>query len=152
MEKTLEEIEAETAALQAQIDAARAKKGGNKKPQRDPAPKQPKDGDTLRAIQQDTRCKTLTGADRIRYQEELSAKYGGTVGPTLINKIEGNMDKRRKLLAQMIIDNGAPARISEEYILNKGRYEGFAATLAILRSSNLKHEIARSNERLGIEG
>lgn len=136
---TLEEMEAATAAA----EAALAKIKGPKKvaPQRDPAPRRKKDGETLKEIQESTRVKNAT------------FKYGhsGFAGPSLIERIQEQMDKRRKALAKMIIDQGSAVRTSEEYILNKGRYEGFAATLAILRSSSLKNEIALSNERLGIE-
>jgi hypothetical protein len=55
------------------------------------------------------------------------------------------MDKRRKVLEDMVLQRG-----TEEYSLNRGRYEGLAAALAILRSSSVGEEVERSNERLGI--
>ena len=134
-EKTLEEIEAETEALQAKLTASRLKKVKKRPPE-------PKDGEILRAIQSDTRVKNAT----------LKNSHGGYAGRSIIEKIEEQMDKRRKALAQMIIDKGGDVRNTPDYVLNKGRYEGFAATLALLRyPSSMKEEIARSNERLGIE-
>jgi len=141
-EMTIEEMEAETARIQKELEARRAKKAKKIAPQRDPAPRRRRDGDRLREIQADTRVKNAT----------LKNAHGGFAGDSIIEKIEKQMDKRRKRLAQMIIDNGSAVRTTPEYILDKGRYEGFAATLALLRyPSTMKEEIARSNERLGIE-
>lgn len=73
-------------------------------------------------------------------------------GRTLIQRIEIQMDKRRKTLENLIIQHGQGwASTSPEYNINRGRYEGLAAALALLRSSSVPHEISRSNERLGIE-
>lgn len=102
-----------------------------------------KDGEILRRIQQD---------------QSVKAGFAGPTGPTLINKIEAQMDKRRKIMEDIVVKwpadsqaENAEAFRSPEYILNKGRYEGFAAALAVLRSSGVREEINRSNERLGIE-
>ena len=73
-------------------------------------------------------------------------------GPTLINRLEKQMDKRRKIMEDMVIKHGMEdCLLSEVYIVNKGRYEGIAASIAILRSSSVTHEVERSNGRLGIE-
>lgn len=81
----------------------------------------------------------------------LKNSHPGLKGPTLINKIEAQMDKRRKWLEDFIIRNGGEAMQTDTYSLQRGRYEGLAAALAILRSSSVPHEIERSNSRLGIE-
>lgn len=75
--------------------------------------------------------------------------HGGYAGRSLIERIQEQMDKRRKTLEDIIVSGGSTD--SEGYIINKGRYEGMAAALAILRSSSLKEEVAQSNSRLGIE-
>jgi hypothetical protein len=78
---------------------------------------------------------------------------GKYAGKSLIERIEIQMDKRRKAMEDIIVNYGS-AVVSEcdpTYIINKGRYEGFAAALGILRSSSVPHEVSRSNERLGIE-
>lgn len=81
--------------------------------------------------------------------------HGGYGGRTLIQRIEAQMDKRRKVMERMVVENGMPNDLPpdqrREYYTNNGRYEGLAAALAILRSSSVPHEISRSNERLGIE-
>ena len=71
-------------------------------------------------------------------------------GPTLINKIEKQMDGRRVAMKNLILEHGANVRESPVYFRQRGRYEGLAGSLAILRSTNLKTEMDRSNERLGI--
>ena len=81
---------------------------------------------------------------------KASKGFGGYGGPTLIQRIEKQMDKRRKTMEDILIQQG-PVDMPKEYTLNQGRYEGLAAALAILRSSNITHEFERSNERLGIE-
>lgn len=133
---TIEEMEAETARIQKELEARRAKKAGKKKvaAKPDPAP-------SRRETRSETKGKNAT----------FKNAHSVPAGPTLINKIEEQMDKRRRALADMIIAEGSAVRTTDRYILNKGRYEGFAGTLAILRSSSLKEEMARSNERLGIE-
>lgn len=77
----------------------------------------------------------------------LKNSHGGFHGPTLIQRIEKQMDKRRKVMEDIFVQGKAGGK---DYFINRGRYEGFAATLAILRTSSVKHEIERSNERLGI--
>lgn len=83
---------------------------------------------------------------------KLKNSHPGLKGRTLIERIEIQMDKRRKTMEKMVIDGGSAVvyQHDPEYMLNKGRYEGFAATLAILRSSSVTEEISRSDERLGI--
>ena len=76
--------------------------------------------------------------------------HPGIQGPTIINKIEKQMDKRRKVMENIVVEKGLGVSGDPEYLLNQGRYEGLAAAIALLRSSNVPDEIARSNERLGI--
>lgn len=77
-------------------------------------------------------------------------------GRTLIQRIEQQMDKRRKAMEKILVEQG-PVKVDgisfapKEYTLNQGRYQGLAAALAIMRSSSVEHEMERSNERLGIE-
>ncbi|QGJ90118.1 hypothetical protein HWC80_gp094 [Mycobacterium phage Indlulamithi] len=66
-------------------------------------------------------------------------------GRTLINRIEAQMDKRRKAMENHYVATG------QQDTINRGRYEGLAAALAILRSSSVAVEYERSNERLGID-
>lgn len=85
-----------------------------------------------------------------------SEMHGGFAGRTLINRIESQMDKRRKVMEDLIVQYSSHVRETLDpngirYREEKGRYEGMGGALAILRSSSLKEEIARSNERLGIE-
>lgn len=78
--------------------------------------------------------------------------HGGYAGRTLIERIESQMDKRRKIMEDMVIKHGMEeCLLSTVYIENKGRWQGLAAALAILRSSSLSNEIERCNERLGID-
>jgi hypothetical protein len=81
-------------------------------------------------------------------------------GPTLIQRIERQMDKRREKLEQKRIDQGYATKPlspqSYEYAmweqaLEQGRYEGLSAAIAIMRSSSVPEEVSRSNERLNIE-
>lgn len=81
---------------------------------------------------------------KINESKTLKGSHGGYTGRTLIHRIEIQMDKRRKAMEDNFVSTGEPD------IINKGRYEGFAASLAILRSSSVEHEVERSNERLGI--
>lgn len=150
----LEDIERAAQEAQAQLDALAAKKAARVRAN-NPAkvtqvpPKQTgrqpvREGDILRGIQQDLSVK--------EQKKILKYSHGGYTGPTLINKIEAQMDKRRKAMEEMVIQHGVEAcSASSVYITNKGRYEGLAAALAILRSSGVREEINRSNERLGIE-
>lgn len=82
---------------------------------------------------------------------KLKNSHSGLKGPTLINKIENQMDKRRKWLEDFVVRNGGHGMHSSEYSQQRGRYEGLAAALAILRSSSVNEEYNRSNSRLGIE-
>jgi len=80
--------------------------------------------------------------------QTLKNAHSGYGGPTLIQRIEKQMDKRRKRLEDLRIKHGmANTAVDRE----QGRFEGLGAAIAILRSSSLEHEIERSNERLGIE-
>lgn len=75
---------------------------------------------------------------------KLSNSHGGYAGKSLIERIQSLLDrqnKRVKSLAQ---------KDSVDYALALGRAEGMAASLAILRSSNLQDEIHFSNERIGL--
>ena len=82
---------------------------------------------------------------------KLKNSSPGLRGPTLIELIQKQMDKRRIAMEDKVIQKGVEAKSDSGYLINKGRYEGMAASLAILRSSSIGHEISRSNERLGIE-
>lgn len=79
----------------------------------------------------------------------MKGSHGGFGGPTLISRIEKQMDKRRKTLEGCVIRDGAQAPETLDWQRNKGRYEGLALALSILRSSSMNHEIERSNERIG---
>jgi hypothetical protein len=96
------------------------------------------------------------------------SSHGGNEGRSLIERIEIQMDKRRNIMERLVTEHGNLRDFSQEeilasvehnkpikpvldYSLNRGRYEGLAAALAILRSSTVAQEISRSNERLGIE-
>ena len=83
---------------------------------------------------------------------KLKNSHPGGKGRSLIERIETQMDKRRKAMEDLVVRGGSSvvSQGNSEYLINKGRYEGFAATLAILRSSSVSHEIERSDERLGI--
>lgn len=135
-EQTAEEIEAETAALVARLEAINAKK----KPKTTPKPitRQQRDGERLAEIQRDTRVKNAT----------LKNSHGGYAGNTIIQRIEIQMDRRRKVMERLVVDG---KRNGREHTLNTGRYEGMAGCLALLRSSSVIEEVSRSNERLGIE-
>lgn len=71
-------------------------------------------------------------------------------GRSLIERIESQMDKRRKAMRDLIVQQGSNVRETYVFALQKGRYEGMAGSLAILRSSSMQQELERSNERLGI--
>lgn len=80
------------------------------------------------------------------------SEQGKHAGRSIIERIEAQMDKRRKAMEDIVVTQGS-AVVSQgdpTYFTNKGRYEGLAASLALLRSSSVQEEIARSNERLGI--
>jgi len=131
-EMSLEEMEAQTKAIEAQLAAARAKKAKKVKPSERP----------IVAIQKDQSVKNAT----------LKNSHGGYCGRSLIERIEQQMDKRRGIMESMVEKNGIEkCLLSTVYVVNKGRYEGLAAALAILRSSSFSEEVNRSNERLEIE-
>jgi hypothetical protein len=77
--------------------------------------------------------------------------HGGFAGRSLIERIEAQMDKRRKRMEGMVVQHGLENLDMRLYNMDRGRYEGLAAALAILRSSSVAQEVSRSNERLGIE-
>ena len=90
---------------------------------------------------------TSNAAKNIRHQTHAVPQ----TGRTLINRIEAQMDRRREIMQDMVVKHGMEdCLLSTVYVANKGRYEGFAGALAILRSTTMKEEVARSNERLGI--
>lgn len=97
------------------------------------------------------RLHSASGTSEQHQTKTLKSSHGGFGGRTLIQRIEIQMDKRRKTLEDLVIQRGTDTMGSAEYSLQRGRYEGLAAALAILRSSSVGHEIERSNERLGIE-
>lgn len=85
----------------------------------------------------------------------MKSSHGGYAGRSLIDRIRAQMDKRRKVLEDIYIqypeDSDVNILDSKEYLLNKGRWEGLAAALAILRSSSVAQEISESNQRIGVE-
>jgi len=142
-DQSIEELDAETAALQARLAEIRKKKGikepvaqsrkagvRGRKPVRD--------GDTLRAIQDDRSIKNQTRIMLAGYQ-----------GKTIIQRIEIQMDKRRRAIEKHITAHGVVDGDETRAVL-KGRYEGLAAALVLLRNSSLEEEFKRSNERLDI--
>lgn len=78
----------------------------------------------------------------------LKYSHPGEKGRSLIERLEIQMDKRRKKIEQLRIKYGNKTPGLEKEV---GRYEGIAASIAIMRSSSMPIEISRSNERLGIE-
>lgn len=92
--------------------------------------------------------------------QTLKNAHGGYGGRTLINRLEQQMDKRRKKLQELRVEQGIATEPHSEHsyeyalwhqALNLGRQQGIAASIAIMRSSSVEHEMERSNERLGIE-
>jgi hypothetical protein len=94
---------------------------------------------------------SASGTSKQHETKTLKSSHGGFGGRTLIQRIEIQADKRRKSMEDLIIQRGTDTMGSADYSLQKGRYEGLLAALALLRSSSVAHEIERSNERLGIE-
>lgn len=90
-------------------------------------------------------------ADKKIMRHSHSSKEAGAQGASLIERIERQMDKRRKSMETFIVDNGSDQIHQPAYQLDRGRYEGLAAALSILRSSSMQQEVSRSNDRLGIE-
>lgn len=103
------------------------------------------------------RAHSTSGTSATHQKKILKTGHSGNAGRSLIERIEQQMDKRRKVMEDLVIENGAAVRGTEfsapttEWTLQRGRYEGLAAALAILRTSSVQNEIMRSNERLGIE-
>lgn len=89
-------------------------------------------------------------------QSTLKNSHKVKPGRSIIERIEQQMDKRRKLMENILVEVG-PIEMDgvkfmpKEYTLNQGRMEGLAAALGIMRSSSMAHEIERCHERLGIE-
>lgn len=129
-EKTTEELEAEAAEAERKLALLRAKKAKKSPP---PIPRTLRDGETLRRIQQDTTVKNA------------KSTWGGYCGPTLINKLEAKLDKRRKMFAEQ--ETGTP-----KYQLMRGTVMAYADSIATLRSSSVEHELERSDERMGTSG
>lgn len=94
-----------------------------------------------------TKLKTAIKASESVVVEEYCE--GGFAGKSIIQKIEIQMDERRKTMQQIVVDTGK-TDTNPKWVINRGRYEGFAKSLALLRGSSVKYEIQRSNERLGI--
>lgn len=95
---------------------------------------------------------TDLGVIRVANNQTLKNSHGGYAGRSIIERIEQQMDKRRKIMEDMVIKHGMhDCLLSTVYVENKGRWQGLGAALAILRSSSLSFEIQRCNERLGIE-
>lgn len=89
--------------------------------------------------------------DRKTFKSSHASKDIGAQGRSLIEKIQAQADKRRMWLQETLVQVGSEVIHDETYCLNRGRYEGLLAALAVLRSSSLAFEIQRSNERLGID-
>lgn len=71
---------------------------------------------------------------------------------TKIQKVENQMDKRRKIMEDMVIENGMDVcEKSQAYTINKGRWQAFGQALAIMRGTKFDLEIERSNQRIGVE-
>jgi hypothetical protein len=87
--------------------------------------------------------------------QTLKNSHAVAPGRSIIERIQAQMDKRRKVIEKSRIEQGWPGDMNSEQMRefhkNQGRYEGLAAALALLRSSSVAFEIERSNERLGIE-
>mgnify|MGYP001364830749 CR=1 FL=1 len=80
-------------------------------------------------------------------QKLLRDTHGGYGGRTLINRIESLMDKQAKRLRAKTLP--MPDDLSAiDYGITQGRIDGLAAALAILRSSSVKEETSRSNDRI----
>lgn len=89
---------------------------------------------------------------KAEHSKTLKNSHPGLKGPTLIERIQRQMDKRRNAIEKHRAKDGVLLREAmDPQTLEQGRYEGIAAALAILRSSSMQHEIDCSNERLGIE-
>lgn len=84
--------------------------------------------------------------------QTLKNSHGGYAGKTIIARLEIQMDKRRKTFGGMLIEYGKEkCENMPDYWLNKGRYEGLGASVALMRGTAMAEEVSRSDERLGIE-
>jgi len=83
----------------------------------------------------------------------LRHSFSPPAGRTIIQRIEQQMDKRRKAMDDLYNKGkvNPSQQIARDYLQNKGRYEGLAAALALLRSTSVPEEISRSNDRLGLD-
>lgn len=106
------------------------------------------------------RAHSTSGTSATHQKKILKTGHSGNAGRSLIERIEQQMDKRRKAMEEIVLEYGSPVDMSRQggkttafgdWNLQRGRYEGLAAALAILRTSSVQNEIMRSNERLGIE-
>jgi hypothetical protein len=66
----------------------------------------------------------------------IETTHSGYAGRSLIERIEARLDKRRKAFSDTKSER------------DKGRCEGIAIALSVLRSSSMAEEIARSSERM----
>lgn len=141
----MEEPDYEALAKEAEAKlAAIRKKQAPSTPPRKAAPaikRRPKDGDTLRSIQEDR-----THKDRITIVDELSTRYGYG-GHTLMHKLEALADKLRKKLEDIVVETGQTTE-NQQWVINRCRLEGVCASLGIMRSTNMKHELQRCNKRV----
>ena len=86
--------------------------------------------------------------------QTLKNAHGGFAGPSLQDKIRKLMDKqlkRVKALQDKKIDNYNPTDVQEvryNILINQGRLEGMAATLAILRSTSIDEELELTRDRV----
>ena len=89
-------------------------------------------------------------AERRTDSKMLRHAHSGFAGRTIIQRLEEQMDKRRKIV-QRIQDDHSLSEKYGELVLNVGRYEGIAAAIALMRNSNLSVEFSRSDERIEAE-
>ena len=97
------------------------------------------------------RSQSASGTSEQHQKKMMKHSHAVPPGRSLIERIQAQMDKRRKVMEELVIQHGLETPSHPEYLVNKGRYEGMAASLALLRSSSVAEEIRRSTERLGIE-
>lgn len=91
--------------------------------------------------------------DKKMMRHSFSSKETGAQGRSLIERIERQLDKLEYYNLNMenlkTVNNqkhGNP--VSYSLVLAKGRAEGLAAALSILRSSSVREEFSRSDKRL----
>lgn len=78
----------------------------------------------------------------------MKNSHGGYGGKTLIQRIEKQMDKQREKEIFAGVSEPDISDLRKGVLL--GRIDGMAGALAILRSSSIKEEMQRSNDRLGL--